>query len=997
MDGIAVTLKSYTTARAAGRLTACLVGVILLLCATASSIAAQYNVKVLRTDDGLPQNSVMATLQTRDGRLWLATNDGLASFDGRQFKVYDKSNTPGLCCNRLTALFEDSQGKLWIGSDLNTIIRFDGKHFNAVELGGKSDSSIVFSFQEDGAGNLLVNTLHGVYRGRDNNFNLIAGDGAYNYIDSKGTEWRFSNGWLNGGQGRRFPLKPGDGGIRSMLEDRKGYIWIGANQGLYLLKNGAISKISFEAADSRVYSIREDNEGMIWVGADSGLYRLQPGPGTRFNRIQGLPGANIRSIWISRDSLIWVGTNNHGLIRLNKTIISTISKADGLPSDIVYPIFEDSKGKVWIGSWPNTITILENGRLTPFECPDKTGFDHPIGFNEDKAGAIWIATLSRLWRYRNGRLEDLNRTLPGGMNAFSILPDDNGSVWLGTNRGLVKWTDKGIRIHTATEGLADGDIHVLLKDRDDGIWIGTPNGLSLFKDGRFRTWTVIDGLGSNHIRALHEDEEGAIWVGTFDGGLSRIKDGRIFTFTREQGLFCKGAFTILNDDHDNFWMSCNWGIYRIKKSLLRDFADGRVKSIISIPYGREDGMSITECNGGAQFTGIRTRDGRLMIPTMGGVAVIDPRGELINPALPPLVIDEVFVGDNIIDADARLSIEPSESNIEIHYDALSYFKPEKVRFRYMMSPLDRTWINVGDQRTAYYPYLPPGDYQFRLSASYDGGNWYETGRNIAIFVPEPFYNRWWFRLTMLSVMILGGVYIYRRNMSKVIRQGQRQLAFSRKLLGSLEVERRKIARELHDGVVNNLASVAIAIHNLSKQINGENPELKRKMIDIHDQTMGLTQNVRTLSHLLHPAPLEHFGLPAAIRSICKEFGESTKLEIELFLDENLESISPEADICIYRIIQEALRNIVKHSQAANVLISLRRIEKHVELIVSDNGIGFDRSKSRDGDGFGLISIQERLDGLGGNLAIDSVPGRGSDIIATIPMVNKNQHYHSPSS
>lgn len=996
MNGLAVTLKSNSTAQAAVSLAAYLAGLLLLLCATTSSIAAQYNIKVLRTDDGLPQNSVTAILQTRDGRLWLATNDGLATYDGRQFKVYDKSNTPGFCCNRLTALFEDREGILWIGSDLNTIIRYDRRQFNTFELGGKADSSIVLSFQEDSAGNLLVNTLHGVYRGRGNNFRMIAGSGGYHYIDSKGTEWRFRNGWLNDDQGRRFPLKTA--GIKTMFEARNGYIWIGTDRGLYLLKKGKISKIAFDAIDSIVLSIREDVEGMIWIGADRGLFRLQPGNETRFNQIQGLPGPFIRSICIGSDSLIWVGTNNNGLIRINKTIISSISKADGLPSDIVYPIFEDSKGRIWIGTWPDSISIIENGRLKPFKCPDiAAGFDHPIAFNEDSSGQMWIATLTQLYRYKDGKIVNLKKILPDGMNVFSILPDDNGIVWFGTNRGLVRWADQVTRIHTPAEGLADGEIHVLHKDRDGGIWIGTSNGLSRLKDGRFRTWTVMDGLGSNHIRALREDEEGAIWVGTFDGGLSRIKDGRIFTFTREKGLFCKGAFTILPDEHDNFWMSCNWGIYRINKQVLRDFADGRVKSIISIPYGREDGMNITECNGGAQFTGIRTRDGRLMIPTMGGVAVIDPRGELINPALPPLVIDEVFVGDNVIGTEAQLSIESSESNIEIHYDALSYFKPEKVRFRYMMSGLDKTWINVGDQRTAYYPYLPPGDYKFRLSASYDGGNWYEAGNNITIYIPEPLYARMWFRLTILVLMILGGIYIYKRNMSKVVRRGQRQLAFSRKLLGSLEVERRKIARELHDGVVNNLASVAIAIHNLSKQLNGENPEIKRKMIDIHDQTMGLTQNVRTLSHLLHPAPLEHFGLPAAIRSICKEFGDSTNLEIELFLDENLESISPEADICIYRIIQESLRNIVKHSQATSVLISLRPIEQHIELIVSDNGIGFDRSKSREGDGFGLISIQERLDGLGGNLAIDSVPGRGSDIIATIPMVNKNQHYHSPSS
>lgn len=411
--------------------------------------------------------------------------------------------------------------------------------------------------------------------------------------------------------------------------------------------------------------------------------------------------------------------------------------------------------------------------------------------------------------------------------------------------------------------------------------------------------------------------------------------------------------------------------------------------MISVPYGREDGMNITECNGGAQFTGIKRRNGTLMIPTMGGVAVIDLERELAKPVTPPLIIGEILADERLFKESAPLTITPTNTNIEIHYDALSFFKPEKLRFRYMMTGLDQHWVSVGDQRTALYPYLPPGNYEFRLAASFDGGRWYESQRRISIFVPKPFWTKWWFRTLILLMIALTGLFIYRRNISKVVRQGERQLAYSRKLLGSLEVERRRIARELHDGVVNNLASLAITIFSLSKQVPQDDNTLKQKMIDVHDQAMGLTENVRNLSHLLHPAPLEHFGLLAAIRTAVQDFRDKHRIDVELYLDDSLRSISPEADICIYRIVQECLHNVARHANASNVLISLRQMENDVELIISDNGVGFDRKKAKNGDGLGLVSIQERLDGLGGKLAIDSLPGRGSDVIATIPLINKN--------
>jgi signal transduction histidine kinase len=206
------------------------------------------------------------------------------------------------------------------------------------------------------------------------------------------------------------------------------------------------------------------------------------------------------------------------------------------------------------------------------------------------------------------------------------------------------------------------------------------------------------------------------------------------------------------------------------------------------------------------------------------------------------------------------------------------------------------------------------------------------------------------------------------------------------LIESQENERKRVARELHDDVVNDLASLALSVHNVSGKLPETAGNLRQGMMGIHDRAVTLTEKVRNISHSLHPASLQHLGLLPAIRSVCNEFKVKEKAAVELFLDDSLVSVSLEADICLFRIVQEALRNVAKHARANNVLVSLRRFDDRVELIISDDGVGFDPEIARSSGGLGLASMRERLEGLGGDLKIISAVGRGVEIIAHIPFL-----------
>src|SRR3977135_1912896 len=178
--------------------------------------------------------------------------------------------------------------------------------------------------------------------------------------------------------------------------------------------------------------------------------------------------------------------------------------------------------------------------------------------------------------------------------------------------------------YTTKDGLPGDDVKVIYEARDGTLWVGTYGGLAKLNGGRFIAYTSAEGLNGDRGRSGLADAGGTTRWGTFDDGLSRFRDGRFFNYKVENGLFNNGVFQILEDRQNRFWMSSNKGIWRVSRQQLNDFADGRIEKITCVAYGKQDGMLNTECNGGRQPAGIKTRDGKLWFPTMDGVAMIDP-------------------------------------------------------------------------------------------------------------------------------------------------------------------------------------------------------------------------------------------------------------------------------------------------------------------------------------------------------------------------------------
>jgi signal transduction histidine kinase len=465
--------------------------------------------------------------------------------------------------------------------------------------------------------------------------------------------------------------------------------------------------------------------------------------------------------------------------------------------------------------------------------------------------------------------------------------------------------------------------------------------------------------------------------------MGRFENGRFTRFSMREGLFSNGVFQILEDSRGYLWMSSNHGIYRVAKSELNELALGRRTTVFSAVYGKSEGVRDTECNGGLWPAGIRARDGKLWFPTQDGVAVVDPEAVSTNPVPPPVVIESLSVDHEPQPLGHQVRLALGRENLEIEYTGLSFVDSEHIHFRYKLEGLDRNWVEANTRRTAYYSYLPPGNYVFHVIAANSDGVWNTKGQSLSVVVLPPFYKTWWF--LMFAVMAaLGAVVLISQSFQR--KHGMHQ-AFTRQLIASQETERKRIAAELHDGlgqhlvVIKNLALIYLS-HGAVE--SNSRPEIE----EISAQASEALSEVKKISYNLRPYQLDRLGLTKAIEAIVRQASMATNITFTSEVDAIDNVFAKDSEINFYRIVQECVNNLVKHSQATAASVTVRRAADELQFTIRDNGRGFAphavNSKSELG-GFGMIGVSERAQLLGGRLVFHSELGQGTMVSVKIPL------------
>lgn len=967
----------------------------ILVCAfSAKNTSAQFHIDSWTTGNGLPQNSVNSIIQTRDGFLWLATFGGLVRYDGVTFKVFNPGNTKGLKSSRFLKLFEDREGQLWITTENAGVTRYKDGVFNTYTTDDGLPNNSVLDVFYDREGSLLLDTPEALIQWREGRITPYSQrDGEFLkrpiHRSASRAVWHYDGEKLFKYEGGQQTLAVATSfHVTRMFEDHRGRLWLGTREDkLVVFQNGEFTIFPVPGVTKVVLNkVYEDRQRNLWFGlTGSGLLRLKDAKLTRYTATEGLASNDVNSIYEDREGNLWVGTTG-GLSRFKNRVMTSYSADNGLSANNTYPVYEDRQGAIWIGSWRG-LTVYKDGTFARTEAQFDLSNKMIMSLMEDRAGGFWVGT----WGDGVKLIKDGKTTsfLPRDDIPIRIVraiyEDRAGNIWFGANNGLVKYAGGAFTLFTKKDGLSGNTVYLIFEDRAGVLWFGTEAGLTRYSNGAFNSYTEQDGLSGNNVRAIYEDAEGTIWIGTYDAGITRLKAGKSTRYTTKDGLFDNGAFQIFEDARGYFWVGCNRGIYRVARKELNDFAGGHIRRITSVPYGKEDGMLNAECNGGAQPAGVKARDGKLWFPTQQGVTVVDPEAVAFNKQPPPVVIEEFVVGRDAISFSNGVKISPGQESFEIHYAGLSFIKPEQVKFKYKLSGLDVDWVDAETRRIAYYTHLPPGRYKFTVVAANTDGVWNWEGASVEIVVVPPFWRTWWFTTLIAAALTAIAIAIYKHRTGRLRQAHAAREAISRKLIDTQEKERRRIAAELHDSLGQNLIVIRNwALLGLST-IEEDNSSAER-LREISTTASQAINEVREIAYNLGPYQLDRLGLTKTIEDMVEKVSASSRIPFSFEAAQLDGVLSKEGEINLYRVIQEAVSNTVKHSGATRVMLTIGSESRHLLVIIRDNGKGFSPRTPHNG-GFGLVGIAERVRILGGKWEIDSAPGQGTTVTIRVPFLN----------
>lgn len=986
--------------RPPGRSLVCLI--LLLLCcaaAVAVPVGPNYFPRSWTTDDGLPDNAVTAVVQTRDGYLWLGTYDGLARFDGAHFTTFNSANEPNLQSDRITSLYEDAQGVLWIGHERGDLTSYHNGKFTALNVHAPGIRRKITGIGTDNVGDVWMLSEEGtLVRVRDGaTFAVPNTDGVVAMArDGAGRLWVASGGRLTFlADGRLQPVSriedrlhlngyiqglcaSRDGGlwvvsggevlkyqgdtvtedrgpnpckvtVAVMIETRSGALAMGTSiDGVYLLcTNRAV--LHFDQASGFpgdwIRSLAEDREGTLWVGAGSaGLTALRAGPIRTLDAPDHWQGRAVLTTTTSRDGAVWAGTEGAGLYCLQNGEWKNYAESSGLPNLYVWSVSQDAQGRLWAATWGGGIYYLQDGRFV--RPPGLEEMNLPMAATlQGTDGATWIGTASGLVRYENGR-----------------------TTWFGEK-----------------EGLKLPDVRAIAEAGDGTIWFGMlGGGLGRLQHGELKQFQKSDGLASDYVQCLKLDSDGTLWIGTYGSGLNRLKNGQFQTITMAQGLPNNFICAIEADDQGNFWISSHRGIFSVARNALIDCADGKISQAAFSAYGKADGLASLECSSGLQPAACKFSDGRICFATSKGLVIVDPSETTRrNPLPPPVVIQSVVVhgqGQNLgPDAAAPLRIPAGLQGFEFHFTGLSFVAPEKMRFQYRLAGWDADWVDAAnDKREADYSYLPPGRYSFRVRACNSDGVWNNAGAAIALVVLPQIWQTWWFYTlaTLAAVALVTRVawIVSRRRMRRKLDDIRRQQAVER--------ERTRIAKDIHDHLGANLTRISL----LSQSAHGElenTAQAAMQLERIYETSRELTRSMDEIVWAVNPQHDTLDSLASYLGNFAQEYLVSLHLRCRLEVPLQLPHwpITAETRHNIFLAFKEVLHNVIKHSGATEVSVFLTTGPDHFTIVIRDNGRGFDplAVQPRPGRGNGLKNLAQRLEKIGGRCEIQSWPGGGAEV------------------
>jgi len=953
-------------------------------------------------ENGLPQSAVSGVLQSASGYLWVGTYNGLARFDGVNFETFDRTNWPDLKSGRVTALLEDSWGKIWVGDETGglSIVTNDGKSFQA--LPRKWSARAVTAIRENSDGELWLLLSNGeLVRRRD------------------GKSWRIQAEDVN------TPDVP------RMTTDFDGRVWVlGGDQRLQILEGEQLQPWMPPNGErvSATTFVGRAREGGVWIVSNGRVRRWRAGKWVEDRGVQPMGNAFISAFYETVS-----GTLAFGVMRVGMVLVSpegesrTISVADGLSNDWLTDIVEDREGSLWVA----TVGGLNKVRIGRAEMVGTWDGAALLGLNMDEDGALWVGTEGAgLHRLDKGVVtkfsEGSGLTKP---YVWAVQTEPNGTVWAGTwGQGLFKGRDGRFAIAPGWDPSALTVTAILLAG-DGALWVGSNRGLACLREGKWTWWHEAEGRALLNVRCLAEDGKGGLWFGTSGNGLGHLNGGKISLYGQAQGLPSDDVWSVLPSSgglwigtagsglvrmqgesffifrsnagfpsqticgmvksrNDRIWIASYGGVFSFPEQNLLYAMHSGEGTAGGVYVDRTDGLASLECAGGMQRSLLLDLSGALWVATAKGLARVETTvGERL--AAPRVVIKQVLLDDRptVQDLGKPLQVPPGFHRVEVSFAALRFASPQRVEFRYRLLGLGKEWMST--ERNVQFNYLPPGSYQLQVLARDKGGLWDGDMARVDIVVAPYFWERTSVRVVFACLLIFSTAWVARASAHRRARFRLTQLERKH----AVEMERTRIAQDLHDDLGASLTQLNL----LTQSSGGSSAASGGNLTDIRKVTVEIT---RAMDEVVWAASPRHDTLESLVAYLARFAQEMAKASgmrcrLKLPLDVPALALTAEFRHNLFLATKETLNNAVRHAHAKELFLHLDCDPKRrrLRLTIRDDGVGFDVDSHKQGDvksagdarGNGLPGLERRLTVLQGEFRIVSEIGVGTTVEFDVPL------------
>lgn len=939
---------------------------------------------------------VTALAQTTDGYLWVGTSDGLLRFDGISFEYY-RPESGSLKAAWISTLMAAPDGGLWIGYQTNgaSFLR-NGNVINYSDADGFPVST-VRGFARDGAGNIWAAVVGGLAR--------LEGS---RWI-SRDTDWNY----------------PGKSAWTA-LADRDGTLWVAADNQIVFLRRGARRFEATNILTGRVSNLTQSPDGAL-VFYDHSIKKLRALRDRGALQTEILPAVPtpLTAAMFDRDGALWLGGDELSRVPVSeeplnariKSATERFSAAQGLSGRGVNAFLEDREGNIWVG----TDSGLDRFRIRNVTWFPLTGSDFTLVAGSD--GDVWASRHA----LPTVRVQDGKPAVNGPVRVYTAYRDPDGSAWYGANNGLVRWQDGKSVVIPVPEQVRrlslrttppdpiiasaitkdqsgnlwvafggsgefrlanhawtfqqilpdhpDWSANYAFTDSQDRIWLCWGDRIAQYDHGKVLVFRSGDGLDIGPLNVVAEHRE-RIWAGGHFG--LAFFDGRRFHKVHAGGTAGFSSIRgIVGVRDSGLWLATSTGIVHIAAHEIEKVkADPEHRVEFEAFDLLSDLPDVIQTEGTYASGAIQASDGRLWFATRSGAVRVDPARIYRNRLPPPVSIRSMIADEKVYSAFSHPQLPALTTNIRIDYAALSLSIPERIRYRYKLSPLDSDWQEAGSRREAFFTRLPPGQYSFHAIACNNDGVWNSVGATIAFSVAPAWFQTSWFLALCVAMALLLMYVLYQLRLKQLKRR------FNLTLEARVD-ERTRIARELHDTLLQSFHGLMLRLQVVDDLLpEGKAKEELEFGLDRADQAIA---EGRKAVYALRSSAEDSLDLAEGVRALGEELA-TQEAAFRLVVEGSPRELHPVIRDELYRIAREALRNAFSHAKAHQVEAEIVFTSRLFRLRIRDDGQGIALpiiEAGRPGH-FGLSGMRERAKNIGAKLSIWSRTGAGTEIDLSVP-------------